>query len=138
MLRLEWLGRLKKCSDFIGNRTPSPDFPACSVVPQPHPTTLPRARHVDDNDYIIFQTKNDIRGKLCISGERGIFEEGEWVAALGEPELTKTECSSNDVVLYSGGSRSEYCDFDFSEFAVFVPGKRWYNVFIGSHLPNPF
>jgi hypothetical protein len=61
---------VEKCND-IGNRTPPPDFPACSVVPQP--TTLPRAPDVDDNDYVIFQTKNDIRGKLCISGEREIL-----------------------------------------------------------------
>jgi hypothetical protein len=39
ILRLEWLGQLKKFNNFIGNRTR--DLPACSTVPQT--TTLPRA-----------------------------------------------------------------------------------------------
>jgi hypothetical protein len=39
IVRLEGLGQLKKCSDFIGTR--SRDLPAFSIVPQP--TTLPRA-----------------------------------------------------------------------------------------------
>jgi hypothetical protein len=39
IVRLEGLGKLKKSSDLMGNRTC--DLPACSIVPQP--TTLSRA-----------------------------------------------------------------------------------------------
>jgi hypothetical protein len=80
MLRLEGLGQLKNATT---SGIEPPTFRLASIVPQP--TTLPRAPDVDNSDYIIFHTKNDIRWKLCISREREILRK-----VNGELELTKT------------------------------------------------
>jgi hypothetical protein len=58
-MRLEVLGKLKKCNNLIGNRTLG--LPACSIVPQP--TALPRAPEVVS----VFK-KNAI--KTCGSGSQ--------------------------------------------------------------------
>jgi hypothetical protein len=42
IVRLEELGKVKKCNNLIGNR--NRDLPACSIVPQP--ATLPHALSV--------------------------------------------------------------------------------------------
>jgi hypothetical protein len=42
-MRLEGVGKFKKCSDLTGNRTRK--LPACSIVPQR--TTLPRAPYIN-------------------------------------------------------------------------------------------
>jgi hypothetical protein len=47
-VQLEELGKLKKCSDLIGNETR--DLPACNIVPQPTELALaPKISSVNIN-----------------------------------------------------------------------------------------
>jgi hypothetical protein len=132
IVRLEWLGQLKKFNDIIGIRTR--DFPACSILPQP--TTLPRVPFFMEVFFICIITDfqmNIVIASVCVLNN--FFNVIRFLKIIYL--VLWKNCLNLLSLIYFGGSRNEKLEIFFHWLhytCVSSRVQRSYNCWMEFHI----